>query len=227
MPTRNKETVRRIKKAAELLAYLNIARVRCTYGAFGDVLGVPARSVGWFLGEKRREASWVVNSSCFMPTDYNASQKHPNLTRRRYKFLNSVALERRMNEGWEVSVEGIEEWRKVLARELLAYLSSARRLSTHGAFGKVLGISASSVRLYLKELHEDGSWVIGKGEEQMGELSYANTHSQSATQRNEIESGLELEKLMRDNWQFSSFGALSIRDMPISPKCSWWSADYF
>lgn len=220
MPVSNKDEYQRIQKAAELLAYLNIARVRCTYKAFGELLGVPARSVSCYLGERRREASWVVNSSSFKPTDYNASQKHPNLTHRKYKLSTGKVLEWRMSEGWGVSEEGIEEWRGILARELLTYLSNSCRFCTQSAFGEVLGVSASLTRLYLKEGDGKTSRVISKCAEQEKELRHAHDHSQSSMQHNLIESGIELERLMRDN-----AGAQSIRDMPISPKFNWWQTE--
>ena len=48
--------------AKEILEFLNRHRVRATYGAVADLLGVLPRGVGAMLGEKRPEASWVVNA---------------------------------------------------------------------------------------------------------------------------------------------------------------------
>ncbi len=63
------------------LAYLNRARVRCTYGAAADVMGVFVRSMGRHLGDPRPEASWVVRKSTGDPTDYAKHNKHQDLYR--------------------------------------------------------------------------------------------------------------------------------------------------
>jgi len=56
-------------------------RIRATYGAVGAVIGRPAQSVGAALGNRRRHASWVVNARTGEPTDYDPSEKHPDLHR--------------------------------------------------------------------------------------------------------------------------------------------------
>jgi alkylated DNA nucleotide flippase Atl1 len=71
-------------KAAQLkrfLGYLNEVKTRTTYGVIAKLLKVNTRSVGQLLGEKRPEASWVVNSKTKDPTDYTESEKHPELYR--------------------------------------------------------------------------------------------------------------------------------------------------
>ena len=62
-----------------ILDYLNRARVRCTYGAFGGVLGIPAIAVGRQLAPRRPYASWVVNADTGSPTGYTSADKHPDL----------------------------------------------------------------------------------------------------------------------------------------------------
>jgi alkylated DNA nucleotide flippase Atl1 len=63
----------------DVIAFLNAERVRATYGAVAEVVGVPARSLGALLGERRREASWIVNASTGLPTDYTPDDTHPEL----------------------------------------------------------------------------------------------------------------------------------------------------
>lgn len=63
----------------EILAYLNAARIRCTYGSVGEVIGHEPISLGSPLGERRKEASWVVNARTKKPTGYTCAQKHPQL----------------------------------------------------------------------------------------------------------------------------------------------------
>ena len=63
----------------EILDYLCIIETRCTYKAVAEVLGINPRSVGRYLGQKRPEASWVVNGKTEEPTGYAGNQKHPRL----------------------------------------------------------------------------------------------------------------------------------------------------
>ncbi len=65
--------------AADILTFLNESRTRATYGAVGSVIGVPAQSVGRVLGDRRVEASWVVNDKTGLPTEYEQSDWHPDL----------------------------------------------------------------------------------------------------------------------------------------------------
>jgi alkylated DNA nucleotide flippase Atl1 len=67
--------------AQAILNVLNREKVRATYGAVGEILGIPAWSVGQALGAKRSEASWVVNARTNMPTDYAPDQLHADLFR--------------------------------------------------------------------------------------------------------------------------------------------------
>src|SRR5262245_58997268 len=63
----------------EILRFLNHEHVRATYGAVAEVLGVVPRSIGAQLGARRPEASWVVNASNGVPTDYSEDEWHPAL----------------------------------------------------------------------------------------------------------------------------------------------------
>jgi alkylated DNA nucleotide flippase Atl1 len=63
----------------EVLRFLNDARTRATYGAVAGVLGMPPRSMGAMLRNRRAEASWVVNGVTGLPTDYEQSDWHPDL----------------------------------------------------------------------------------------------------------------------------------------------------
>lgn len=62
-----------------IISCLNKNKVRCTYSAVGDVLGIEAQSVSGLLGERRPEASWVVSREKQEPTGYTDEQKHPEL----------------------------------------------------------------------------------------------------------------------------------------------------
>jgi len=63
----------------EIIDVLNRRRTRATYGAVGELLRVPARSVSRWLGERRPEASWVVAKKTLRPTGYADGQLHPDL----------------------------------------------------------------------------------------------------------------------------------------------------
>lgn len=83
-------------RVKEILAYLNDARVRCTYGAVGKVIGVHQLSVGGYLGERRKEASWVVRADTGEPTGYTDAKKHPRLKEREHIIRSGAELERCM-----------------------------------------------------------------------------------------------------------------------------------
>lgn len=63
----------------QILVCLERERVRATYGAVGEVIGRSARNVGAALGNRRKRASWVVNAQTGEPTDYEPTEKHPDL----------------------------------------------------------------------------------------------------------------------------------------------------
>lgn len=63
----------------EILRFLNDQQIRATYGAVAEVLGVAPRGLGTLLGSRRPEASWVVNASNGLPTDYTQDESHPSL----------------------------------------------------------------------------------------------------------------------------------------------------
>lgn len=90
----------RQKLAHEILEFLNEKRIRCTYGAVGRVIDVPARSVGFFLGDKRPVASWVVSSENGNPTGYTKEQMH-------HKFSRSSEI---IASGHELK-KALDEWR--------------------------------------------------------------------------------------------------------------------
>ena len=64
---------------ADILRCLNETRTRATYQAVGGVLGLPAQSVGRMLGDRRAEASWVVNGDTLLPSGYEQADWHPDL----------------------------------------------------------------------------------------------------------------------------------------------------
>lgn len=64
---------------ADILQFLNQARVRATYGAVAHVLGVPPQSIGAILGTRRPEASWIVSGETGLPSDYEQAEWHPDL----------------------------------------------------------------------------------------------------------------------------------------------------
>jgi hypothetical protein len=63
----------------QILACLNSDQIRATYGAVGEVMGIPAIGVGRHLDESRAEASWVVSASSGKPSGYDQSNYHKAL----------------------------------------------------------------------------------------------------------------------------------------------------
>ena len=80
----------------QILDYLNRARIRCTYGAVAELLGVLPRSVGRLLSPRRPEASWVVNAATEEPTGYAEHEKHTDLYRTSAVIKTGEDLRRRM-----------------------------------------------------------------------------------------------------------------------------------
>ena len=65
----------------EILECLDRERVRATYDAVGEVLELPARSVGRQLRNHARQTCWVVSARTGRPTDYSDERTHPELFR--------------------------------------------------------------------------------------------------------------------------------------------------
>lgn len=65
----------------EVLACLEMRRMRCTEGAVAGLLGIQPKDLGRILGPKRPASSWVVSSSTHRPTGYNQDEMHPDLFR--------------------------------------------------------------------------------------------------------------------------------------------------
>jgi hypothetical protein len=76
--------------------FLNRNRIRATYKAVGGAAGIPAQSVGAFLGERCPMASWVVSDSTGEPTGYAEHQKHPDLHSKAEIIDSADELIRRM-----------------------------------------------------------------------------------------------------------------------------------
>jgi hypothetical protein len=63
----------------EIITFLNNSRVRATYGAVAEILGVVPRSMGARLGSHHVEASWIVSAATGLPTGYSPTEIHPEL----------------------------------------------------------------------------------------------------------------------------------------------------
>lgn len=63
----------------EVLACLEMKKMRCTDGAVAGLLGIQPHDLGRILGPKRPASSWVVSASTHRPTGYNQDEMHPDL----------------------------------------------------------------------------------------------------------------------------------------------------
>ena len=81
------------RKVNEILVALNEAELRCTYNALTDFCGSDLRSIINCLGERRPLASWIVNRKTLQPTNYLASQEHPNLYKNDTVFDSAEQLQ--------------------------------------------------------------------------------------------------------------------------------------
>ncbi len=69
----------RSEMVENILAALNSHKVRATYSAVGELLGILAQSVGVLLGQNRPYASWVVSRGTKSPTGYSLDHYHRDL----------------------------------------------------------------------------------------------------------------------------------------------------
>ena len=65
----------------EILDCLSRERVRATYGAVGEVLGLAPQSIWRTLRNRTKKASWVVNARTGEPTGHTVDQRHSDLHR--------------------------------------------------------------------------------------------------------------------------------------------------
>ena len=84
---------------ARILRFLNREQIRATYGAVGDLLGIPTQSVGDYLETPRIETSWVVTKSSKVPSlraGYKPSEIHPALKNNPHVIDTAGELRRRL-----------------------------------------------------------------------------------------------------------------------------------
>lgn len=79
-----------------VVQFLNATRTRATYGAVAEVIGGIAQGVAARLGEKRPEASWIVNGESGLPTGYAADQLHRCLRERDEIIASGAVLGERL-----------------------------------------------------------------------------------------------------------------------------------
>ncbi len=79
----------------DILQYLETYRTRATYGAVGELLGIPAIGVASRLGDIRPRASWVVSAKTGLPSGYPAEQCHSELlSNNRISYFNFCPADR-------------------------------------------------------------------------------------------------------------------------------------
>ena len=83
----------------EILTYLNAVRIRCTYKAVGEAIGVSPQSVGRYLGTRRKRASWVVSAKTGEPTGYTPAEKHPRLKENKHIIRSGTVLINAVRDG--------------------------------------------------------------------------------------------------------------------------------
>ena len=96
-----------------VLAYLNREQVRATYAAVAAVVGICPPAMGRALGDRRPEASWVVNAVLGMPTGYKPHQIHPELLRTPKIIRSPQELSERM-KGGDAKRSPVDRQRQVL-----------------------------------------------------------------------------------------------------------------
>lgn len=79
-----------------ILTFLNRKHQRATYSAVSEALGLGPQAVGGMLGDRRPEASWVVNSRTLEPSGYTSAEKHAALYEKTHVIMTGLELLRRM-----------------------------------------------------------------------------------------------------------------------------------
>lgn len=94
-------------QADKLLAFLNNEKRRCTYKAFGGVLGIFQRCVSTQLfGEQDPYLSWVVNSKTGKPSNYEPQNLHPELYTNEYIIRDEEELRALAEHYWREQPNG-------------------------------------------------------------------------------------------------------------------------
>jgi len=101
-PTPAKEGSQRARWAAmareleHIVSFLQQKRIKATYRAVGEMVGLPALSVGRRLGPKCPKASWVVSKTTGDPTGYSEHEKDAHLDEETEIIESGADLARRM-----------------------------------------------------------------------------------------------------------------------------------
>jgi hypothetical protein len=82
-----------------IIRFLNDNKIRATYGAVAEVLGVVPRSMGARLGPHHQAASWIVNADTGLPSGYSSEHIHPDLTLTSPLIRKGTELAERMQRG--------------------------------------------------------------------------------------------------------------------------------
>jgi len=83
-------------KLAEVIRFLNDHKIRATYGAVAELLGVLPISMGARLGPHTPEASWIVSADTGYPTGYSPTEVHPDVLTSTQLIRTGVELSARM-----------------------------------------------------------------------------------------------------------------------------------
>jgi hypothetical protein len=85
-------------KLTAIIKYLSKHKVRATYGAVAEVLGVLPLSMGARLGPHNKEASWIVAAKTGRPTGYAAGDIDPDVLKSTVLISDGAELRRRMQQ---------------------------------------------------------------------------------------------------------------------------------
>ncbi len=125
-----------------VLMFLGRNRLRATYEAVGQVIGVPTIGVGGELGERRRDASWVVSATSGLPTGYADDDLHPDLLQSDEIIRTGEELRRRMHadaDEW-VDVGAVEELRPRPVQTITLGRTKLALTYQEGRFGAVSAV---------------------------------------------------------------------------------------
>lgn len=105
-----------------ILVALNRYKIRATYGAVGELLGIPAIGVGRRLGDQRPEASWIVSAKTGKPSGYTEDNCHAEL------YSNSLVI--RSGEQLRALIENGLSW-SIVSAPLQTRSSITKKAKNH------------------------------------------------------------------------------------------------
>jgi len=117
----------------QIIIAVNAAKVRVTYSAVAELLGIHPLAIGKLLGDHRPEASWIVSKTTGMPTDYMDKDLHVDLQKSQEILETCPELMRLLEDFYRIT----DDW--------IGCISGSRRCVMKTGTGIFLGLVVLSM----------------------------------------------------------------------------------